>query len=88
MISTFQFFVLDVVVNSTRLSNDNLYAQLRRIRSMAEEEEEEAEEAAVGILTAARRDRWAKARAMLMEGKYMTIACYCFWTLTKHNYLN
>ena len=32
-----QFFVLDVVVNSIRLSDDNIYAQLKRIVQMAEE---------------------------------------------------
>ncbi|KAK2169375.1 hypothetical protein LSH36_10g01024 [Paralvinella palmiformis] len=60
-----QFFVLDVVVNNTRLSNDNMYAQLRRIVRSVEECEEPEEP--VGILTAARRDRWARARGTLME---------------------
>ena len=64
---------MDVKVNSARLSNDNLYAQLRRIRSMAEEGADTAEP--VGILTAARRDRWAKARALLIDGKSLIISC-------------
>ena len=68
----FQFFVLDVVVNNTRLSNDNMYAQLRRIVRSVEECEEPEEP--VGILTAARRDRWARARGTLMEGMLVRLS--------------
>ena len=46
-----------------------MYAQLRRIVRMVEECEEP--EPPVGILTAARRERWAKGRATLMEGMFI-----------------
>ena len=62
-----QYFVLDVVVNFSRLSEDDLFTQLDRIATVAEEEAENAE--LVGILTAAYRDKWATARMHLMEGK-------------------
>lgn len=62
----FQFFIMDVVVNFSRLSEDDLYTQLDRIATMADEEEENAE--FVGILTADYRDKWAVARMHLMEG--------------------
>lgn len=61
-----QFFVLDVVVDSARLSNDNIYTQLKRIVSMAEDGAGTADK--IGILTAADRTSWAKARLKLMEG--------------------
>ncbi|ELU18773.1 hypothetical protein CAPTEDRAFT_218503 [Capitella teleta] len=69
-----QFFVLNVLAhNQQRLSNDNLYAQLKRIVKMATEAEDgdvveiDANER-VGILTAAKRDLWAKARnEMLLD---------------------
>nr|AUN27677.1 choline O-acetyltransferase [Lineus ruber] len=61
-----QFFVLDVVVNFNRLSEDDLFMQLRRIVCMCEEGDQEDP---VGILTSLERDTWAKARMALMEGK-------------------
>ncbi|KAK3089454.1 hypothetical protein FSP39_003760 [Pinctada imbricata] len=60
-----QFFVLDVIINFTRLSEDDLFTQLNRITKMASDISEEPE--AVGILTAAYRDKWAVARGKLME---------------------
>ncbi|KAI0235638.1 Choline O-acetyltransferase [Lamellibrachia satsuma] len=60
-----QFFVLDVVVNFTRLTVDDLFTQLTRIVRKAQEGESEAER--VGILTAGRRDDWARARMRLMQ---------------------
>jgi hypothetical protein len=62
----FQFFVLDVVNNFTRLSEDDLYTQLNRIYKMADENGHKADH--IGILTAAYRDQWSNARAKLMEG--------------------
>ncbi|OWF36575.1 choline O-acetyltransferase-like [Mizuhopecten yessoensis] len=59
-----QFFVLDVVINFTRLSEDDLLTQLHRIYKMAEEV---SDAEPVGILTAAYRDRWADARIKLMQ---------------------
>ena len=67
----FQLFVLEVVANSTRLSDDNIYCQLKRCVQMAEEGEKNAE--ALGILTAAPRNTWAAARLRLLEGE----RCYC-----------
>ena len=69
LVTIFQFFVLDVVVNFMRLSYDNLYTQLKRIVKLAEEGEEEAHGEKVGILTSADRDFWATSRMKLMEGK-------------------
>ncbi len=67
VISLNQIFVLDVVNNFTRLNEDQLYHQLRRIRlqSIAEENCH----ADVGFLTSMRRDEWGKARLELMKGK-------------------
>ena len=63
----FQLFVVEVVANSIRLSDDNIYCQLKRCVQMAEEGEKNAE--ALGILTAAPRNTWAAARLRLLEGK-------------------
>lgn len=60
-----QFFVLEVVANSIRLSDDNVYCQLKRIVQMADEGEGEADP--VGILTGASRDCWARLRNRLLE---------------------
>ena len=57
---------MDVVVNFSRLSDDDLYTQLDRIATKADEEVENAE--LVGILTAGSRDKWAAIRMQLMEG--------------------
>jgi len=63
-----QFFVLDVVVNSVRLSDDNIYAQLKRIVQMAEKGQAEGIDDQVGILTGTKRNVWAAARKLLTEG--------------------
>ena len=63
-----QFFVLDVVVNFTRPTVDDLFTQLKRIVNTAEEEQKSDAER-VGILTSGRRDDWARARMRLMQGK-------------------
>ena len=62
--------MLDVVVNFTRLTVDDLFTQLTRIVKKAQEGESEAER--VGILTAGRRDDWARARMRLMQGMGQT----------------
>lgn len=62
-------FVLDVIVNFTRLSDDQLYHQLRRIKRQAEEEEQtNMAYANVGFLTTMPRNEWAEARAHLIRG--------------------
>ena len=58
--------MLDVVVNFTRPTVDDLFTQLKRIVKTAEEEQSDAER--VGILTSGRRDDWARARMRLMQG--------------------
>ncbi|XP_014768157.2 choline O-acetyltransferase, partial [Octopus bimaculoides] len=60
-----QLFVLDVMLNFSRLTDDDLYTQLWRIAKVAEEGEKNAEP--VGILTSLRRNKWASARQKLME---------------------
>ena len=68
VISRNQIFELDVVVNFTRLSDDQLYHQLRRIKRQSEEEENtNASFANIGFLTSLPRDEWAKARNELMR---------------------
>ena len=68
VISRNQIFELDVVVNFTRLSDDQLYHQLRRIKRQSEEEEStNASFANIGFLTSLPRDEWAKARNELMR---------------------
>lgn len=63
---SFQYFVLDVIINFTRLSEEDIYTQLSRICKMAEENKDDVDP--VGILTAAYRDKWALARGKLMDG--------------------
>jgi len=60
--------VLDVVVSSIRLSDDNIYAQLKRIVQMAEERQAAGNVDHVGILTGGKRNVWATARQRLAEG--------------------
>lgn len=60
--------MLDVVVNTIRLSDDNIYAQLKRIVQMAEEGQGKGNVDQVGILTGAKRNVWADARRLLAQG--------------------
>ena len=69
-----QFFVLDVVVNSIRLSDDNIYAQLKRIVQMAEERQAAGDVDHVGILTGGKRDVWAAARDLLAKGAELKLS--------------
>ncbi|CAH1795027.1 unnamed protein product [Owenia fusiformis] len=63
-----QFFVLDILVNFTRLSDDNMYTQLKRIVKQANESEEDNElNEPIGILTSLDRDSWANNRIRLMN---------------------
>ena len=66
IVSLTQFFVIHVVNNFQRLSEDDLYTQLDRIYTMADEGQMDAEP--IGIVTAASRDKWANIRTKLMEG--------------------
>ncbi|NXY68551.1 CLAT acetyltransferase, partial [Glareola pratincola] len=60
-----QFFVLDVVINFRRLSEGDLFTQLRKIAKMAENEEEMLPP--IGLLTTDGRTEWAEARMILMK---------------------
>lgn len=60
-----QFFVVDVLLNASRLTDDDLYTQLWRIAKVAEEGEKTAEQ--VGILTSWKRNKWAASRNKLLE---------------------
>jgi choline O-acetyltransferase len=68
LIMLFKMYVLDVIVNFTRLSDDQLYHQLKRIKAMSEEEENTPNAFAnIGFLTSLPRNEWAEARAELMK---------------------
>jgi hypothetical protein len=59
--------------NNQRLSNDNLYAQLKRIVKMAEEGDDGqrvdvAADERIGILTAGNRTLWATAQNEMLLG--------------------
>lgn len=61
---------MDVIVNFTRLNEYDLYYQLRRIKSLAEETDDFVESSSytdVGFLTTLSRDKWALARNELMN---------------------
>uniref|UniRef100_F7ALU3 Choline O-acetyltransferase n=1 Tax=Monodelphis domestica TaxID=13616 RepID=F7ALU3_MONDO len=60
-----QFFVLDVVINFRRLSEGDLFTQLRKIVKMADNEEERLPP--IGLLTSDGRTEWAKARTILVK---------------------
>lgn len=62
-----QFFVLDVVINFRRLSEGDLFTQLRKIVKMSENEEDRLPP--IGLLTSDGRLEWAKSRTILMEGQ-------------------
>lgn len=67
MLLPLQFFVLDVVINFRRLSEGDLFTQLRKIVKMSENEEERLPP--IGLLTSDGRTEWAEARKILVEGK-------------------
>ncbi|XP_068114936.1 choline O-acetyltransferase [Hyperolius riggenbachi] len=60
-----QFFVLDVVINFRRLSEGDLFTQLRKIVRMAENEDERLPP--IGLLTSDGRSEWSRAREILMK---------------------
>lgn len=62
-----QFFVLNVVVNFTRLDEDDIYTLLRRIVQIADDDPWAIDE--VGIYTSLPRRTWAHVRTELMKGK-------------------
>ena len=66
--------MLDVIVNSIRLSDDNIYAQLKRVVQMAEEGNAAGNVDHVGILTAGKRNVWAAARQLLAKGTQRTVS--------------
>ncbi|XP_006874677.1 PREDICTED: choline O-acetyltransferase [Chrysochloris asiatica] len=60
-----QFFVLDVVINFRRLSEGDLFTQLRKIVKMASNEDELLPP--IGLLTSDGRSEWAEARTVLVK---------------------
>uniref|UniRef100_A0ABI7WQ61 Choline O-acetyltransferase n=1 Tax=Felis catus TaxID=9685 RepID=A0ABI7WQ61_FELCA len=60
-----QFFVLDVVINFRRLSEGDLFTQLRKIVKMASNEDERLPP--IGLLTSEGRSEWAEARTVLVK---------------------
>ncbi|XP_073430934.1 choline O-acetyltransferase isoform X2 [Dendrobates tinctorius] len=60
-----QFFVLDVLINFRRLSEGDLFTQLRKIVRLAENEDERLPP--IGLLTSDGRAEWAHAREVLMK---------------------
>ncbi|XP_036912580.1 choline O-acetyltransferase [Sturnira hondurensis] len=60
-----QFFVLDVVINFRRLSEGDLFTQLRKIVKMASNEDERLPP--IGLLTSDGRSQWAEARTVLVK---------------------
>lgn len=62
-----QFFVLDVVINFRRLSEGDLFTQLRKIVKMASNEDERLPP--IGLLTSDGRSEWAEARTVLVKGQ-------------------
>jgi hypothetical protein len=58
-------YVLDVMVNFTRLSDDQLFHQLKHIKAMSENEEDIGSD--IGFLTSLPRNEWAEARAELLK---------------------
>ncbi|KAM4030342.1 choline O-acetyltransferase [Anomaloglossus baeobatrachus] len=60
-----QFFVLDVVINFRRLSEGDLFTQLKKIVRLAENEDERLPP--IGLLTSDGRAEWAQAREVLMK---------------------
>ncbi|PIK49337.1 putative choline O-acetyltransferase isoform X1 [Apostichopus japonicus] len=64
-----QFFVLDVIINFKRLSDQDLVSQLKRIVDSSTEETDPS----IGFLTAMSRTDWARARMKLMESMYSNV---------------
>ena len=62
-----QFFVLNVVINFTRLDEDDIYTLLKRIVQMADDDPWLNDE--VGIFTSLPRRTWAQFRTELARGK-------------------
>ncbi|CAF4582646.1 unnamed protein product, partial [Rotaria socialis] len=60
-----QFFVLNVIVNFTRLDEDDIYTLLRRVVQIADDDPWSTDE--VGIYTSLPRRTWAHVRTELMK---------------------
>jgi len=61
-----QFFVLNVVINFTRLDEDDLYKSLTQIVKMADDDPWTSDE--LGIYTSLPRRTWANIRSELIKG--------------------
>lgn len=80
VISLNQIFVLDVVVNFTRLNEEQLCQQLKRIKRQSEEDQQNTSNsfADVGFLTSLPRNQWALARNELVKG-----TCYSHFRFSR-----
>lgn len=64
-----QMYVLDLFVNFLRVTDDQLYHQLKRIKRQSEEEENSMFAFTdIGFLTSLPRNEWAQARNELIKG--------------------
>jgi choline O-acetyltransferase len=68
-----QFFVLNVIINFTRLDEDDIYTLLKRIIQMADEDESTVLDE-VGIYTSLARRNWASIRTELMQGEMLGLS--------------
>jgi Choline/Carnitine o-acyltransferase len=74
-----QFFAFDVVGCGVRLTEDIIYCQLDRIVQTVDRNLAEGLDfPKVGILTAARRDSWARTRLHLIQGCSYFFCLRCF----------
>ena len=76
--TSFQFFVLDVVINFRRLNERDLLTQLEKIVKMADSEEERLPP--IGLLTSDGRTEWAESRRVLMRGA-LSAAKFCVFSI-------
>ena len=60
-----QFFVLDVLMNSKRLNEEDIFLSLKQIIQFSEENGDE-----VGLFTTLPRPVWSDIRIELMKGRY------------------
>lgn len=68
-----QFFVLNVIINFTRLDEDDIYTLLKRIIQMADEDESTVLDE-VGMCTSLARRSWASIRTELMQGEMLGLS--------------
>lgn len=91
VISQNQIYMLDLVVNFSRLDEDQIFEQLKRIKHQSEREEKTPIYFAnVGYLTSLPRDEWSRVRENLIEESKLNLEslrqierCICVICLDK-----